>query len=110
MRTYTTTAENLPRLLDRFRAHPIDLFSKHGMEYFGYFTPSAGQPGEHDTLIYFLAHASPEACKASFDAFRADLDWIKAKGASEAAAGGSLTSPDGVKSILMAATGFSPVK
>jgi hypothetical protein len=110
MRTYTTTPGNLPNLLDRFRAHTIALFSKHGMEHFGYFTPSVGQAGENNTLIYFLAHASAEACKASFDAFRADPDWVKAKNESEAAAGGSLTVPDGVKSVLMKATGFSPVK
>jgi hypothetical protein len=110
MRTYTATAGNLPNLLDRFRNHTVALFSKHGMKHFGYFTPAAGQPGAENTLVYFLAHASPEACKASFDAFRADPDWNQAKEESETAAGGSLTVPDGVKSLLLNATEFSPVK
>lgn len=110
MRTYTATPGNLPRLLDRFRQHTAGLFSKHGMKHFGYFTPSAGQPGADDTLVYFLYHASAEAHDASFAAFRADSGWIKAKSDSEIAAGGPLTIPDGVKSELLKATDFSPVK
>ena len=110
MRTYTATPGNLPRLLDRFRRHTVSLFSKHGMKHFGYFTPAAGQPGADDTLVYFLYHASPEARDASFAAFGADPDWIKVKAESETAAGGSLTVPDGVKSELLKATEFSPVK
>jgi hypothetical protein len=108
MRTYTTTPGNLPRLLDRFRNHTVGLFSKHGMRHFGYFTPLPGQPEADATLVYFLRHDSPEACAAS--AFRADPVWVKAKSASEAAAGESLTVPDGVKSELMSATDYSPVR
>lgn len=110
MRTYTATPGNLPRLLDRFRNHTVALFSKHRMKHFGYFTPLAGQPGADTTLVYFLVHASPETRNTSFAAFAADPDWIKAKQASETAAGGSLTVPDGVKSELLMATDFSPVK
>jgi hypothetical protein len=44
------------------------------------------------------------------DAFRADPEWIEAKAVSETAGGGSLTIPDGVKSVLMTAKDFSPVK
>ncbi|MES2920298.1 MAG: NIPSNAP family protein [Verrucomicrobiota bacterium] len=110
MRTYTATPGNLPRLLDRFRQYTVGLFSKHGMKHFGYFTPSAGQPGAEDTLIYFLYHASPEAHDASFAAFGTDLDWIKVRVESETAAGGSLTVPAGVKSVMLKATDFSPVK
>src|SRR5690606_26694252 len=110
MRTYTATSGNLPRLLERFRRHTVGLFSGHGMAHFGYFTPLPGQPGAGDTLVYFLAHASPEAQAASWNAFRTDPVWVKAKAESETAAGGSLTIPDGVKSELMLATDFSPVK
>ena len=110
MRHYTATPDNLPRLLERFENHTIALFSKHGMRHFGYFTPPAGEPGADDTLVYFLIHDSPEAMAASFAAFREDPEWIKAKSASEAAAGGSLTVPDGVKSEVLVATGYSPVK
>ena len=110
MRTYTATPGNLPRLLDRFRQHTVGLFSKHGMKHFGYFTPASGQPGADNTLVYFIYHASPAARGTSFAAFGADPDWIKVKSASETAAGGPLTVPDGVKSELLTATDYSPVK
>lgn len=110
MRTYTATSGNLSRLLDRFRQHTLGLFSKHGMRHFAYFTPLPGQPGAEDTLIYFLYHASPEAHAASFAAFGGDPDWIKVKSESESAGGGSLTTKDGVKSELLSATDYSPVK
>ena len=110
MRTYTATPGNLPRLLDRFRQHTVGLFAKHGMKHFGYFTPLAGQPGADNTLVYFIYHASSAAREASFAAFGTDPDWIKVKAKSEAAAGGSLTVPEGVKSELLKATDYSPVK
>jgi hypothetical protein len=110
MRTYTTTPGNLPLLLKRFREHTVDLFTRHGMKHFAYFTPAAGQPGAEDTLVYFLMHDSPAAHEKSFAAFRADPEWIKAKAESETAGGGSLTIPDGVKSVLMTPMDFSPVK
>ncbi len=110
IRTYTATPGNLPRLLDRFRKHTVALFSKYGMKHFGYLTPSAGQPGADNTLIYFLYHASADARSASFAAFGSDPNWIKAKSESEASAGGPLTVPDGVKSEMLQPTDFSPVK
>ncbi len=110
MRTYTTTPGNLSHLLKRFKDHTLGLFSKQGMGHYGYFTPLPGQPGADDTLIYFLYHASVPARKASFAAFGADPDWKKARMESETAAGGPLTAPAGVKSQLLVATDFSPVK
>jgi len=110
LRTYTTGPENLTPLLKRFREHTIGLFTKHGIEHFHYFTPSTGQTGSENTLIYFLVHASPEAQAASFKDFRADPEWIAVKDASEKLAGGSLTIPDGVKSETLIATDYSPVK
>lgn len=110
MRTYTATPGNLPRLFDRFRNHTIGLFTRHGMKHFGYFAPLPGQPGADNTLVYFLIHANAEAQAKSFGDFRADPEWIKVKADSETATGGSLTVPDGVKSELMDATDFSPVR
>ena len=110
MRTYTCGPNNLPRLLSRFRDHTVGLFTQHGMKHFGYYTPSTGQPGADDTLLYFLIHNSPAALTASFNAFRADPAWTAAREASEKAAGGSLTIPDGVKSLVLIPTDFSPVK
>ena len=110
MRTYTATPGNLPRLLDRFKNHTVELFTEHGMGHYGYFTPLPGQPGADDTLIYFLVHASPAAQAASFAAFRSDPRWTKVLADSEAAAGGSLTTAGGVKSELLIATDYSPVR
>jgi NIPSNAP len=110
MRTYTATPGNLDKLLERFRKHTVSLFSKHGMQHFGYFTLSAGQTGDSDTLIYFLVHKSAEAQANSFAQFRADPEWIDIKAKSEVRGGGSLTVPDGVKSELLRATDYSPVQ
>jgi len=110
LRTYTTTPGNLERLLARFRNHTTKLFAKHGMTNIAYWTPIAGQNGADNTLVYIMAHKDADAQKASFDAFRNDPDWIAAKEASEKEAGGSLTITDGVKSVLMKATDFSPIR
>ena len=62
------------------------------------------------TLVYLLAHASTDAAQKSFDTFRADPEWIAAKKASEEKGGGSLTVKDGVKSVFLKATDYSPTK
>ncbi len=110
LRTYTTTPGNLPLLHARFRDHTLGLFAKHGMTNLWYWQLTKDQAGADSTLVYLLAHASADAAKASFAAFRADPDWIAAKAASEAKGGGSLTVTDGVKSVLMKATDYSPLK
>ncbi len=110
LRTYTCTQGNLPRLFDRFRDHTVALFAQHGMTNLAYWALDDGQPAAADTLVYLLAHPSREAHDANFEAFRADPAWIAAKAASEKAAGGSLTIPDGVQSVLLAPTDYSPLK
>lgn len=110
LRTYTTTPGNLVKINARFRDHTTKLFAKHGMTNLFYWNLQPGQPGTDNTLIYLLAHKDAEAMAASFKAFRADADWGAAKAASEKAAGGSLTVPDGVKSLLMNATDYSETK
>lgn len=110
MRTYTAAPGKLPQLHRRFRDHTLGLFARHGMISAGYYHPIAGQAGEDDTLLYFLAHGDATAAAASWTAFRADPDWVAAKQASETAAGGSLTLPDGVRSVFLKAVDFSPMK
>jgi len=110
MRTYTTSTGRLPALHSRFRDHTLGLFRKHGITSLGYYQPVAGQPAAGETLLYFLAHKDAAAAQKSWDAFRADPIWVAVKKASEDAAGGSLTVPDGVKSIFLKPTDFSPVK
>jgi hypothetical protein len=110
LRTYTTTPGNLRALHDRFRNFTIALFGKHGMTNLFYWQLLPDQKDAENTLIYMLGHKSLEAAKASFDAFRKDPDWIAAKKDSEDKAGGSLTIPDGVKSVFLKATDYSPTR
>lgn len=110
LRTYTTTPGNLVRINARFRDHTIKLFTKHGMTNLFYWNLQSGQLGTDNTLVYLLAHKDAEAMAASFKAFRANPDWIAAKEASEKEGGGSLTVPDGVKSVLMTATDYSETR
>ena len=110
MRTYTTPAGKLPALHSRFRDHTLGLFTKHGIASLGYYQPVAGQPAADETLLYFLAHKDAAAAQKSWDAFRADPVWVAAKQASEDAAGGSLTVPDGVVSSFLKPTDFSPLQ
>jgi hypothetical protein len=113
MRTHTTPKGKLDALHARFRDHTMKLFSKHGMSHLAYWVPVDANKGAGTKLIYILSHASKEAGLASFTAFRADPDWIKAKAASEEANGGPLTiqpQAEGVKSVYMKATDFSPIQ
>ncbi len=108
LRTYKAAPGKLDALLTRFRDHTVKLFAKHGMTQFGYWLPTEKKDGAGDTLVYILAHKNPQACEESFKAFRADPAWVKAKADSEV--NGPLTEKDGVKSVLMAPTDFSPAK
>ncbi len=112
LRTYTASAGRLEALKSRFRDHTTKLFAKHGMTNFAYWTLTPGQPGADITLVYLLAHKDKAAATASFDAFRADPVWVKAKAESEEKAGGSLTEGGqaGVKSVFLNPTDYSQTK
>jgi hypothetical protein len=113
LRTYTAAKGNLDALNTRFRDHTLKLFEKHGMTNFGYFTLAKDLKQKNDdvTLIYLLAHKSEEAAGKSFDSFRKDPDWVKAKEASETKAGGPLTEKEGgVTSLFLKPTDYSPTK
>jgi hypothetical protein len=105
LRTYIATDGKLDNLLTRFRNHTIKLFEKHGMQNVGYWV-AADEPASKNTLIYVLSHKNREAAKASWDAFRKDPDWVKAKGESEA--NGAIV--DKVTSVFMNPTDFSKLK
>jgi NIPSNAP len=105
IRTYTTEPGKLDALHARFRDHTTKLFEKHGMTNIGYWTP-ADAPRSQDTLIYVLAHSSREAANKSWDGFRNDPEWIKARDASEAS--GKIVSK--VESIYADPTDFSALK
>jgi hypothetical protein len=105
LRTYTAAPGKLEALKTRFRDHTMALFQKHGMTNVGYWTPQDA-PASQNTLIYVLAHESRDAAKKSFDAFRADPAWVKARDASEV--NGRLA--EKVVSVFMDPTDFSPLK
>lgn len=105
LRTYTASPDKLSDLLTRFRKHTLKLFKKHGMENIAYWT-SIEKDGAQPKLIYILAHKSEEAGKASFDAFRKDLKWVKARDESEK--NGKLT--EKVESMYMTPTDFSEIR
>jgi len=109
LRTYTATPGNMARLQTRFRDHTMTLFVEHGMKNFAYWSLDADQKGAEDTLVYMLAHKSKTDRDASFKAFGDDPDWKAVKEASEKAAG-PLTIKDGVKSVLLTPTDYSPTK
>lgn len=110
MRTYTAAPGRLENLNARFRDHTCKLFEKYGMTNVAYWTPMKDQPGADNTLLYIIAHKSPEQAKENFAAFGKDADWTAARKASEEKAGGSLTAPGGVKSLFMKATDYSPIQ
>lgn len=110
LRTYTAAPGKLEDLKARFRNHTVKLFEKHGITNFGYWTLAAGQKGADDTLIYILIHKDRKSADASFSAFRSDPQWIAARTESEKKAGGPLTVKDGVKSVFMTPTDYSPSK
>jgi len=105
LRTYRTLPGRLPALQARFRDHTTKLFEKHGMTNIGYWTPQDA-PASENTLIYILAHASREAAKTSWDAFRNDSEWQQVQKASEA--DGKIV--DKVEFVFMDATDYSPLK
>jgi hypothetical protein len=110
MRTYSTPPGKLDALHARFKNHTMGLFTKHGMSHIAYWIPTDADKGAGTKLIYILAHASQEAGKASFTAFRADPEWVAAKAESEKGGPLTLPDPDGVKSIYMRAVDFSPIR
>ena len=105
MRIYHAAPGKMKALHTRFRNHTLGLFKKHGITNVGYWSPT--DPNEADKkLIYILAYPSKAAADKSWDAFRKDPDWIKAKADSET--GGTLV--DKVESVYMNPTDYSPLK
>jgi hypothetical protein len=105
LRTYTCEPGRLPNLLARFRDHTTALFEKHGMKNIGYWVPADG-PEHENTLVYLLEHKSRDAAKASWDAFRADPNWVKVRTESEAS--GKIVTK--VVSVYLDPTDFSKLK
>ena len=108
LRTYHASPGKLDDLNARFRDHTTALFTKHGINNFGYWLPTEKKDGAGETLIYMVIHKDKEAAQTSWKAFREDPDWVKAKTDSEV--NGPLTIKDGVKSVFLTPTDYSPTK
>lgn len=106
MRTYYAAPGKFEALNARFRDHTCALFKKHGMEIVGFWIPTDKDKGADNTLVYLLAYKSREAAKQSWDGFRNDPEWQKARDASEV--NGKLTAK--VESVYLTATDYSPMK
>lgn len=104
LRTYTAHPGRLEDLERRFRDHTVRLFERHGMTNVGYWIPQDSTGA--NTLVYLMAYPSRDAATRSWDAFRADPEWIAAKAASEA--NGLLV--QNVASIFLSPTDFSPMR
>src|SRR5205807_862936 len=105
LRTYYASPGKMEALHARFRNHTNKLFVKHGMTLIGYWNPTDAKEAERK-LIYILAYPSKEAAQRSWDAFRADPVWKKAKDDSEK--DGVLV--EKVDSVFMKPTDYSPIK
>jgi hypothetical protein len=105
LRTYTALDGKLGDLEARFRNHTTKLFEKHGMANIGYWVPQDA-PASKNTLIYIVAHESREAAKRSWDGFRSDPAWIKARDASEA--NGKIVAK--VESVFLDPTDYSVIR
>jgi NDP-sugar pyrophosphorylase family protein len=105
LRTYTAPEGKLGALTARFRDHTVRIFNKHGMKSVGYWVP-ADAPQSQNTLVYILEHQSRDAAKKSWDAFRADPEWMKV--AAETQKDGPIVSK--VDSVYMSPTDFSAIK
>src|SRR5436190_14906392 len=82
MRIYYAHPGKMVALHARFRDHTNKLFVKHGMTLIGYWSPIDAKEAERK-LIYILAYPSKEAADKSWQTFRNDPDWKKARDASE---------------------------
>lgn len=105
LRTYTAVEGKMEDMQARFRNHTCKLFEKHGMELIGFWTPADGEKAKN-TLIYILAYPDREAAKKSWEGFRTDPAWIKARDESEK--NGKIVAK--VESVYIKPTDYSAMK
>jgi hypothetical protein len=102
LRTYTAGEGKLDLLHARFRNHTLKFFKQHGITSVLYGKP-LDSPLSQNTMLYLLAYPSREAAKKSWDAFRADPGWVKARDESGV---GQVK----IESVYFEPTDYSPMK
>ncbi len=105
MRTYYTHPGRMDALHARFRDHTCKLFEKHGITIVGFWKPLDKAKAE-ESMVYILAYPSREAAEKSWNTFRVDPVWIKAKEASEKS--GPIVKK--AESVYLDSTDYSPIK
>lgn len=110
LRLATATPGNLAALQTRFRDHGWPLMAAHAITNLACWQLMPDQKNADSLVVSLHSHTDGAAAKASYEEFRADPKWLEAKKASEDKAGGSLTATDGVKSIFLRATDYSPIQ
>lgn len=78
LRTYTAGEGKLDLLHARFRNHTLGFFKKHGLTSVLYGKP-LDAPLSQNTMLYILSYPNREAAAKSWEAFRADPGWVKAR-------------------------------
>jgi hypothetical protein len=105
LRIYTAAPGKMDALNKRFREHTLRLFEKHGIKSIGYWTAVDEQ--HQGKLYYVIAYpdrASRE--KMLMNGIAKDPEFQKVVAESEV--DGKLT--EGIESVLMLATDYSPIK
>lgn len=102
IRIYHPTPGKYAEIVDRFRQYTTKIFTAHGMENIGYWTPT--DTADH-RLIYILAYPNMEARNADWKAFGEDPKWKEVVAKTEA--NGKLV--DHVDQIFMTEADISPV-
>jgi len=105
LRTFTANEGKLEALHDRFRAHTMKLWAKHGMTNVAYFKPTDA-PASSNQIIFLLSYPSRDASKASWAAFGQDAEWKKV--VAETEANGKLILKG--ETIALQPTDYSPMK
>lgn len=103
MRTYYACPGRMAAMHARFRDHTCKLFEKHGMALVGFWVPA---DAPEDRMIYILAYPDRAAADKSWDDFRNDPVWQKAKADSEK--NGPIVAR--VESVFLNPTDYSPVR
>jgi hypothetical protein len=106
IRTYTAQPGKFDAMKARFKEHIVPtMFPKYGMTLIGFWT-AADAPLSDNTLVYVLAHASREAAKKNWEAFRSGPE--RAKVWAETEKDGPINLK--VESVFVKPIDFSPIK
>jgi len=103
LRTYTVPDKaKLDLLHKRFKDHSLGFFKRHNMQSI-WFGQTIEPPLNETTMVYMLGHASRDAARKSWDAFRADQEWT-------AVAKQSGVGPVKIEAVFLEPTDYSPMK